>query len=332
MRITHDMLIKIADQTADERGAADGVLGVYLHGSLVSGEALLGGAADIDLTVVHQNSEARREIVRLSDEVHLDVLHHPHSMYEDGRGMREVAWLGTTVYHCRILHDPEHFLDFTQANVRGLFDRADMVLARAQPLLESARRTWLDFSGRQVEAGPAEVGKYLGALENIANALACLNGPPLTKRRMLLAFPGRAAALGQEGLAVGLNSLLGGDGVETEDMRGWLPAWQAAFEAAGKKVPRDLDLHAARLGYYHGALKAMLEGEPPGAALWPLLRTWTQAVELLGGDESHKAAWTAACETLSLVGEPFEAKLAGLDAYLDTVEELFDGWREARGI
>ncbi|MDH3943168.1 MAG: hypothetical protein OEV06_03640 [Anaerolineae bacterium] len=332
MRITHDMLMKIAADTAAERGADEDVTGVYLHGSLNGGDPMLGGAADIDLTVVHEDGEARREIVRLNEDVHLDIHHHPAEIYEDGRGLREQAWMGMTVYHCKILYDPRHFLDFTQANVRGMFDRADIVMKRARPLLEAARRTWLGFSGREVQAGSAEVEEYLGALENTANALACLNGGPLPTRRLLLDLPQRAAALGQEGLAVGLVGLLGGNGVKAEEMRGWLSAWEAAFEAGGKRVPRDLELHAARLKYFRAAMEVMLEGEQPGTALWPLLRTWTRAVALLGGEGQHAQAWAAACNELDLLGEHFETKLAGLDAYLDTVEELFERWEDERGV
>ena len=75
-----------------------------------------------------------------------------------------------------------------------------------------------------------------------------------------------------------------------------------------------------------------LDGETPQTALWPLLRTWTKAVWKLGESGEHTRAWMAVCDQLDLLGEHFEAKLAGLDAYLDTVEELFEGWREERGV
>ena len=76
----------------------------------------------------------------------------------------------------------------------------------------------------------------------------------------------------------------------------------------------------------------MVAGDTPRSALWPLLRTWTKAVGMVGGTGAHTRAWMAACDQLDLLGEPFEAKLAGLDAYLDTVEELFEEWRRERGV
>ena len=80
------------------------------------------------------------------------------------------------------------------------------------------------------------------------------------------------------------------------------------------------------------SMEAMLDGETPQAALWPLLRTWTKVVGTLDEDGEHMRGWTAACDELNLLGEHFDGKLAGLDAYLDTVEELFEGWRDERGV
>ena len=329
MRITRDMLLKIAADTVAERTTADpGILSAYMHGSLLGQAPLLGGTADIDLTFVYPDGEARREIVRLTDEVHLDIWRHPQSMYADGRTLREMAWEGSTLYHCKILYDPKHFLDFTQANVRGQFDRADTVMRRAQPWLETARRAWLRFNSRKVEANPATIGEYLQALEKTANAIASLSGPPMTTRRFLLDFPARAEAAGQPGLAVGLVGLLGGNELEVDTMRGWLLSWEAAYDAA----EGDGDLHSHRKQYYLRAMAAMVAGDTPQAALWPLLRTWTKAVGMLGGTGAHTRAWMAACDQLDLLGEHFEAKLAGLDAYLDTVEELFEDWRRERGV
>ena len=66
----------------------------------------------------------------------------------------------------------------------------------------------------------------------------------------------------------------------------------------------------------------MLEGEKPHAALWPLLQTWTLAVEILPDQEL--SAWRSACEHLSLTATSFEARVNELDQYLDEVEALLD--------
>ncbi len=147
----------------------------------------------------------------------------------------------------------------------------------------------------------------------------------------MLDFPSRAEAAGQPGLAVGLVGLLGGTGITAEVFQGWLPGWESAFDAAGE-MDGDVRLDSYRKPYYLRAMKAMMEEETPQAALWPLLRTWTDAIVLLGNKGEHLRVWTNACDQLDLLGNHFADKLAGLDAYLDTVEELFEGWREERGV
>ncbi|MBW8011692.1 MAG: hypothetical protein FVQ83_10705 [Chloroflexi bacterium] len=333
MRITQELLLKIADDTVAERTEADPeIISAYLHGAVLEKMPLLGGTADIDMVFVHANGEEKREIVRLTDEVHLDINHHPKSKYEAARSLRAVPWLGSTIYYCKILYDPKHFLDFTQASVRGLFDRSDTVLSRAEPWLTEARQMWLKFNSQVPKSGTVQITQYLQALERIANAVASLNGPPLTERRFLLDFPARAEALGHAGLSAGLIGLLGASDLDSAKMTAWVPAWEAAYAAAAELDSNSAELHLHRLPYYQRAIEAILAGERPQAALWPLLRTWTQAVSLLPEDKEHISAWTDAFDQLNLLGKHIEGKYAGLDAYLDTVEDIFDAWKEERGL
>jgi hypothetical protein len=64
----------------------------------------------------------------------------------------------------------------------------------------------------------------------------------------------------------------------------------------------------------------MLAGENPHAALWPLLQTWTLAVEVLSDDSG--SAWRSACDQLGLTAAGFEEHVNGLDQFLDEVEVL----------
>jgi len=196
MRITRDTLLKIVRDTVNQRTRSDrGLLAVYLHGSLLEEEYLLGGATDIDLFFIHSDTiPTPREIVHLSDEVHLDIAHHLHRDYRNTRQLRLHPWLGPTIKDCRILHDPQHFLDFTQASVRGQFDRPDYVLERSRKQLESARQIWLSLHEAHPDPSPKDIVSYLRALENAANAVAGIYGSPLTERRFLLRLPARCEA------------------------------------------------------------------------------------------------------------------------------------------
>ncbi len=347
MRITRETLLKIADDAvARQVRSSPGLLAAYLCGSLLGDDFLLGGAADIDLVFIHTLPAPRpREVVRMSEEIHLDVAHHDQKDYREPRRLREDGWMGPTLYTCKILYDPQHFLDFTQASVRGQYDRADHVYARVHNRLEAARRLWLSFPMHEIDGGPAEVETYLHALEQGVNAAACLAGAPLTERRFLLHFSQRASELNKPGLYAGLLGLLGapalGGDLEARlaaRLEDWLLLWQAAYRAAcaqsdapADATPHFTRLHPDRLTYYSAAFQAMIFNGQAEAVLWPLLRSWTWAVNQLPAESEEALAWRAALAQPGLSGLPFTGKVEALDAYLDMIEEMLEDWAHENG-
>jgi hypothetical protein len=187
MRITPELLHKIARDTVAQRTRSDrDILAVYLHGSLLDDDPLLGGTADIDLFFVHHEKvEWTREIVRLTDEVHLDITHHVRDDYRWARALRLHPWLGPIMFNCKIMYDPQHFLDFTQASVRGQFNQPDNVIGRARGQAEHARQIWYSLHDLETEPGVVEVNLYLRSIVHAANAVVSLTGMP-TERRFLV--------------------------------------------------------------------------------------------------------------------------------------------------
>ena len=331
MRITRATLLKLAQDTVLQRTRRErGILAIYLCGTLQGEDFMLGGAADIDLVFVHDDTPpAAREIVRLNDELHIDIAHHARRDYREVRSLRLHPWMGPTLAACQPLYDPTHFLDFVQASVRGQFDRPDHVLSRVRSQAEHARQMWSGFALGPPEPGAESVLTFLRALDHAANAIALLSGPPLTERRLLLGFHARAEAVRQPGLHAGLLGLLGAPLVDVDTLRGWLPAWGAALEALPADAPERL--HPARRPYYTLAVEAMLGGEQPKAALWPLLRTWSLAARHLPPASPERLAWQEACQRLELSGPAFTARLEALDTYLDLVEETVEEWGRKNG-
>jgi hypothetical protein len=332
MRITPQILTKIAADTIRQRQRTDrNMLGAYMHGSALSESPLLGGTTDVDLFLIHnEDIDEWREIVRITEDVHLDIAHHPHNLYRQARELRLNPYLGPVIYNCKILYDPQHFLDFTQASVRSQFHRAENVYRRARQQLDIARQIWLSFYNEPHEPGEQEIAQYLAAVKHSANTIASLNGPPLTERRFFLNFPERANALGRPGLYAGLLGLVGGAGIDGETMRDWLASWRAAYRAipAGN-VPAKL--HPHREAYYFRAFETLLGSEHAEAILWPMLSTWTLSICCLPDEAPQKADWQAACDHLRLAGAVFQERIAALDAYLDVVEEVLEIWAEERG-
>ncbi|HAY85011.1 MAG TPA: hypothetical protein DCY42_08840 [Chloroflexi bacterium] len=335
MRITRELLHRIAEDTVAERAKKDStILAAYLHGTVLEGEdPVLGGSADIDLVFIHERYDQEREIIRMTEDVHLDIEHHSKDMYQPAKDLRQRPWLGNTMFTCKPLYDPQHFLDFTQAGVRGLFFHYENVLARAEELMNRARTTWLYFHNRETQFGPDQVMTYLQALEDAANAVASLSGPPLGGRRFLYHFRDLAEQIAEPDLYPALINLLGGGRVQAgqrnvEEIKGWMFAWEDDLKRLnqGYQVPAALHIH--RLAYYMRAYEAMLGSDQPETALWPLLHTWTLMAQTM---PSQSEAWQTVCQQIGLMGDDFEERLEGLDGFLDRVEVLVEEWEPDGG-
>jgi hypothetical protein len=332
MRLTQDALLKIVQSTVNQRARSDrSLLAVFLCGSILGDEYLIGGSTDIDLFFIHSDpATVDREIVPLTGDIHLDIAHWFQRDIRQTRNLRIHPWLGPTINRCRILLDPQHFLDFVQASVRGQFDRSDYVLMRARSFYEFARQKWSALQTRQPARDNHQPGDYLRALFYAANAIASLNGDPLTERRFLLQFAARAAAVQRPGLYQGLLGLLGAPDLDVERLGQWLSLWQAAYDAIPERtVP--VRLHPGRKIYYLRAIESQLKSTQPMNCLWLLLYTWALAAAHLAEDSVEFTSWDAQMNQVGLSGSGFQNRLAALDVYLDQIDEILENWAQSSG-
>ncbi len=333
MRITRDLLHKLARDNAEKIARRNrDLICIYLTGSLLEEEPLLGGTTDIDLIVVHNSQPAYpREMVRLSDEVHLDVANLSVNEFYQPRNLRSDPWLGG--FLCAnpiVLHDTQHWFEFTQASAGAQFDQPENVIVRARKLAASARQAWVELFDEKSLDRPQQLLNYLSAIERAANAVAVLTGTPLTERRFLLQFPQRAEAAGKAALAADLTDLIVPHEFDPQEIAVWLPAWKESLAAASQTEGVQPRLLPPRLPYYTRAAEALIENAP-FPALWLVLRTWTQAALTLAPSEQIQP-WQAACKQLALDQENFNRRYAALDAYLDSVEETLDEYAARYGV
>ena len=335
MRVTRESLIRIAKETAQERAFNDrDLIAAYLTGSLVSSETdpLLGGTADIDIIFVHaEEPKHRREFVKLTPDFHLDISHRAKAEFKRPRELRLDPWLGWEMYDPLLLYEREKFFEFIQAGLRAGFEfnAPAPALQRSRLLLSHARGIWRELLLLGDPVTPKDVAQYMKALYHAVNAVAELSGPPLQERRLLLEFPSRAETAQRAGMTDGLLDLLGALNLDPSSIDGWLADWKLAFEAAMENNRVDPRIHPARLNYYEKAIKALLAGETPHAALWPLLQTWTLAVDVL---PDQTGAWTSAFDQLGFTSARMEEHVNGLDQYLDEVEILLDELATQHGL
>lgn len=332
MRITRDALLKFMREAVNRRTRADrNLVAVYLCGSLLEETYMVGGVADIDLGFIHNDPVTlEREIQPVTDEVHLDIAHYYHRDFRQTRQLREHPWLGPTLKNCQILYDPQHFMDFTKASVRGQFERVDHVLERVRRQLDVARQVWTDYHSYNAVTTAQDILVYLKALHNAAGAIASLGGKLLTERRFLLLYRQSVETLGKPGLYAGLLGLLGNPNTDAATLKSWLAPWEIAYQAIpGEQTPARL--HPSRLLYYRRALEAFVDSGQPQAALWPLIYTWTLAVHLLPAEHPAHVEWHNACDHLGLLAGGFADRIQALDSYLDLVEETVDRWARENG-
>ena len=333
MRITRESLLRLTRTLVDLRVRGNRrLVCVYLTGSLIGEEALLGGTTDIDLIFVHSDEPpVHREVERVNDDVHLDIAHFSQSVFQHPRGLRADPWLGT--YLCEnpiVLHDVQHWFDFTQASVCAHFYQPETVWARVRPMSDVARQSWLNLEAGEQTSAVDFLNTYLSVMHSAANTLACLNGGPLTERRFLLKLPERTQAVGKPELFGAFVDLLWPQPVEKSQWEPWAAAWKSCLTEASEQPGCPTRFKACRVGYYTRAADAMFD-EYPSAALWLMLRTWTQVLGLfpaLSGQED----WAQMTAALNLSAPHHEERLRQLDGYLDSVEETLDEWARANGI
>jgi len=334
MQVNTDSLLKFADQAVEKMTHRKfDIIGVYLRGSVSLAESpLLGGAADIDLVFIHNEPpEIPREILRLTDDIHLDIAHHDQKDYFDRRALRVDPWMGPGLFNAKVLFDPQHFIDFTLASVRGMFHRPEHVIQRARSLAEGARQIWQKLEKTTPIQEHQFISAYLGAINLAANAVALLVGEPLTDRRFMMDFTDRMTKLDRPGMVAGLLGLLGAPQVDLETLNNWVSAWDLNFSALGQEL-RPINLHLDRRNYYLRPFVTQLASENPKNILWPLLGTWTQMVAAAPQDRDIFQTWLEACHHLELLGDGTADRIAGLDAYLEQVEDVIETWAGEQGV
>ena len=333
MRVTRESLLRIAKETAQERAYNDpNIIAAYLTGSLLNMDPMLGGTADIDIVFVYKNKPQQpREFVKLTPDFHLDISRRTKDEFKSPRELRSDPWLGYEMYDPILLYEREKFFDFVQASLRAGFDfeQPPLMLQRCRKMLSHGRQIWMDLT--EVEsAGPKEIRKYMKSLYHAVNAIAELSGPPIQERRLLLEFPARAEAAGKPALTATAFGLIGANHLNAEKIKSWISDWKYAFKLASENANVDFRINATRANYYEKAIIAMLEGEIPLAALWPLFHTWTLAAEVLDGD--HLRFWQNAAGELGLLEAGFTERVDGLDHFIDDIEIILDEIARENGV
>jgi hypothetical protein len=329
MKITREHLIDLARDETERRAEMQNIVSAYVIGSVARSEPMLGGAADIDLVLIHENEPRRsREVVQLSDQIHLDISHHHRSLYEQPRALRVHPWFGPSLCEPIFIHDPDHFFEWAQAGARGQFHRPDHVHLRAQSFLRRARQanSMLSLSRRWIRT-------YARAVMEGANAVASLSGFPVAGRRLFLDLEEITDALGFPKFSEAFLQLLVITPPTAENLQQWLPSWERAFVEAGR-VSDKAELAPCRLTYFRSGFQALLDIGRPDANMFPLLTTWESALHALREAQQtdhHVQKWEVALQKLGLDPSSRTQRDGSLVHYLNQIETSVSEWAETQG-
>ncbi len=335
MRITKDLLHKYAIETVKQRQRSEPDLhAVYLTGSVLSDNPMLGGTTDIDMVFVHKyQAPVQREVVPLTREVSLDIVHTVQDDYAKHRELRKDPNLGYPLTHYNInLYDTDHWLEFIQSCTNADFQRPDFVLTRVKFFFDQARENWLALNTKSFENHLAWLDFFLASLEAAANAVAGLTGAPLTTRRFMLTLQDRLERLGTPHLMEIFLQLLGFVNIQDEKILAWLTDFENDYDVVLTTGNLPIHLGASRRAYYVDAIRALAESGDPSQAAWPLIRTWLDVHLAAGKSRTKRDAWDRCLDTLGLIQENHTEKTDTFDVYLDQIEIVLEAWANAYGI
>ncbi len=329
MKIERQLLIELAEREAIERGETSDVISGYLIGSVARGDPQVGGTADIDLVLIHDQPPVKsREVVRLSYQVHLDIAHHARERYAKPSELRTDPWLGPALCEPIFLYDPEHFFEWAQAGARGQYYRPDHMLARSLAFQRKAVQaaSLLPLSSRWVKV-------YLQALMNSANAVASLTGFPVAGRQVGMHLAAAAQALDYTDLWGRFLNLLGAPHLHASSMSELLSSWAKSFDA-GSRLALDEMLTSPRRDYFLNAFQELAEQGQDKALLWPLLQTWetaSYALDSTGSDGELVQVWDSLLDTLQLSRSWHASRMAELGSFIDSNQSWIDEWSVRHG-
>ena len=327
-------LIKIARDTAAQRMTArPTILSAYLIGSVGAGEPMLGDATDIDLVLIDLNPPpAEREVIRLTDQIALDIHHRSSDLYRNAKSLRVHPWLGPELAEPLFLHDPTHFFELAQASARGQFHRAEHVAARARTFVSWARSELHVglLPGADSEA-PVSLTNYSQALLFAANAAITLTAFPAAGRRLVMKLEAAAGQLRRPDLYDGFLALLAGPDLDRSVAESLLAGWLAAYRAGQSAA--DEAIHPARRTIYERGFRAQIAADRAADMAWLMLATWNTCRAYMPNDPAQDEQWQGFLGHLRLADpDDYAARVREVAGYVTLVDELVEQWAAGNGV
>ena len=315
MRITQELLHKTAKDAVNVRIKSEkDLIAAYLVGSVLTDDPLLGGTTDIDIVLVHGGDVTKpRELLKVNDELHLDIQHLSQRIFQQPRELRGDPWIGTSVQANPILlYDVRHWFEFTQASIGSQFYRADNTICRARKLSSDARNHWVRLN--ELKRPHVErIRLYFKSLYAAANSIVALDRAPITMRRFGIEIQNLMNRAGEEKMYAGFAGLSQINTFEKEDLFDLIPYWEKAFLLSCLQEKHSQDIQLVSKDYYLKSFHYILDTYTPDMVVFPLLQTWTKSVCALMSTTPEYDVWIKTMSAIHLGKEDIDERIEGLE-------------------
>lgn len=321
MKYTKEYLLEAAQSFIKKKIARDpAISAVLLIGSLRNKEHFIEKPIDVDLLVLRDDQgEVDNELVRISDEHHLDVHYDDTVAYENPKILRSDSLRGWALWDATVLYQREHFFEFTQSTVRSQFDEPRNIIDRMRYFTKRAREIWLANSSKPEKI---DMETYLSLVSDAGNALACIDHEPLSIRSFLSDLLTVTADLEIEDINVRFISCLSPD-LSKDLIQDNVELWEELFNESAK-YPADTVITPLRLPYFKSAIIHQLKSAQPILALWPFLFTLSKMPIKFSENEELIKKHAELKNVFGFAPDGMKAKFEELDLLLEDIEGIIE--------
>lgn len=321
MKYTKEYLLEAAQKFIHKKVEREpSISAVMLIGSLRSYDHQIDHPIDVDLLVIQDGPVViENELVRISDDHHLDIHYDDVSAYENPKLLRADGLRGWAVWNAEILYQRDRFFEFTQSTVRSQFDEPKNVVERMRYFCSRSRSFWLENSSMPQRVSMDE---YLNAVADAGNALACINREPLSIRTLLSDFFEITRSHNISEINGKILACMSSE-LSTELVTKNISLWKDLF-TEGVKYPADMIIHPLRVNYFLSSIVSLASSSQPITSFWPFLFTlgkmpiqFSENKKLIDRSKNLKTSFGFSPEGMN-------QKLDALDLLLEDIEGIVE--------
>ena len=216
------------------------LLAAFLVGSVARADPLWANTIDFDVIFVDPDPQFGLDPCLLwNDSLLIDVQYFRPEDYENRAIIKKDAMRGQSLYDAVPLHDTKNFFALLQAYVRGQFDTAENVIARAADALRRAHVHYDEISEMRnvpvpIPVDPNDIKHLHDVIDWAATAVLMLAYKPRYGRRQVLCFGEVLSQMGQSHILALAEESVGFSTISDDDIDDMRKQWLEIFRAAGK--------------------------------------------------------------------------------------------------